>query len=151
MGYSAIGTRRGSIGVRVGHVTIGGGAPVVVQSMTNTDTADAAATAGQVAELRTAMINGDGTAASRLGELKTQLSMLDLQSTIGSTISLIQELGGILPVAESWSPDKVREKEIVDQLRTAMGPWRRVILPASLSTLRTSPSIMVPAAADAVG
>ena len=51
MGYSAIGTRRGSIGVRVGHVTIGGGAPVVVQSMTNTDTADAAATAGQVAEL----------------------------------------------------------------------------------------------------
>ena len=51
MGYSAIGTRRDSIGVRVGHVTIGGGAPVVVQSMTNTDTADAAATAGQVAEL----------------------------------------------------------------------------------------------------
>ena len=50
-GLSAIGTRRGSIGVRVGHVTIGGGAPVVVQSMTNTDTADAAATAGQVAEL----------------------------------------------------------------------------------------------------
>jgi (E)-4-hydroxy-3-methylbut-2-enyl-diphosphate synthase len=51
MGYSAIGTRRHSIGVKVGHVTIGGGAPVVVQSMTNTDTADAAATANQVAEL----------------------------------------------------------------------------------------------------
>ncbi len=51
MGYSAIGTRRQSIGVKVGHVTIGGGAPVVVQSMTNTDTADAAATANQVAEL----------------------------------------------------------------------------------------------------
>src|SRR3954451_5128849 len=51
MGYSAIGTRRHSVGVKVGHVTIGGGAPVVVQSMTNTDTADAAATAGQVAEL----------------------------------------------------------------------------------------------------
>ncbi len=51
MGYSAIGTRRQSIGVKVGHVTIGGGGPVVVQSMTNTDTADAAATANQVAEL----------------------------------------------------------------------------------------------------
>ena len=51
MGYSAIGTRRHSIGVKVGHVTIGGGAPVVVQSMTNTDTADAAATANQVTEL----------------------------------------------------------------------------------------------------
>jgi (E)-4-hydroxy-3-methylbut-2-enyl-diphosphate synthase len=35
----------------VGPVAIGGGAPVVVQSMTNTDTADAQATAQQVAEL----------------------------------------------------------------------------------------------------
>jgi (E)-4-hydroxy-3-methylbut-2-enyl-diphosphate synthase len=51
MGYSAIMTRRRSIGVKVGGVTIGGGAPVVVQSMTNTDTADVEATAGQVAEL----------------------------------------------------------------------------------------------------
>ena len=37
--------------VQVGHVTIGGDAPVVVQSMTNTDTADAIRTAAQVAEL----------------------------------------------------------------------------------------------------
>src|SRR5436190_21011482 len=51
MGYSAITTRRHSIGVKVGGVTIGGGAPVVVQSMTNTDTADVEATSGQVAEL----------------------------------------------------------------------------------------------------
>ena len=40
--------------VRVGHVVIGGGAPVVVQSMTNTDTADAAATAEQVRALHEA-------------------------------------------------------------------------------------------------
>ena len=40
-----------TVGVRVGHVQIGGGAPVVVQSMTMTDTADAAATAAQCAEL----------------------------------------------------------------------------------------------------
>jgi (E)-4-hydroxy-3-methylbut-2-enyl-diphosphate synthase len=37
--------------VSVGGVLIGGGAPIVVQSMTNTDTADAAATARQVAAL----------------------------------------------------------------------------------------------------
>ena len=37
--------------VRVGKVVIGGGAPVVVQSMTNTDTADVAATTQQVIEL----------------------------------------------------------------------------------------------------
>jgi (E)-4-hydroxy-3-methylbut-2-enyl-diphosphate synthase len=37
--------------VRVGDVVLGGGAPVVVQSMTNTDTADLAATTAQVIEL----------------------------------------------------------------------------------------------------
>ncbi|HEX7130631.1 MAG TPA: flavodoxin-dependent (E)-4-hydroxy-3-methylbut-2-enyl-diphosphate synthase [Rhodanobacteraceae bacterium] len=43
--------RRHSVGVNVGRVRVGGSAPVVVQSMTNTDTADAVATAKQVAEL----------------------------------------------------------------------------------------------------
>lgn len=43
--------RRLSTRVQVGTVAIGGGAPVVVQSMTNTDTADAVATAAQVADL----------------------------------------------------------------------------------------------------
>jgi (E)-4-hydroxy-3-methylbut-2-enyl-diphosphate synthase len=40
-----------TVGVRVGHVQVGGGAPVVVQSMTMTDTADAVATARQCIEL----------------------------------------------------------------------------------------------------
>ena len=40
--------RRASRQVRVGGIAIGGGAPIVVQSMTNTDTADARATAEQV-------------------------------------------------------------------------------------------------------
>ncbi|MBI3221727.1 MAG: flavodoxin-dependent (E)-4-hydroxy-3-methylbut-2-enyl-diphosphate synthase [Nitrosomonadales bacterium] len=43
--------RRPSQRVIVGKVMLGGGAPVVVQSMTNTDTADAAATTKQVYEL----------------------------------------------------------------------------------------------------
>ena len=43
--------RRPTVPVRVGPVTIGGEAPVVVQSMTNTDTADVTATARQVADL----------------------------------------------------------------------------------------------------
>jgi (E)-4-hydroxy-3-methylbut-2-enyl-diphosphate synthase len=37
--------------VQIGAVSVGGGAPIVVQSMTNTDTADAQGTAQQVAEL----------------------------------------------------------------------------------------------------
>ncbi|MCW8854827.1 MAG: flavodoxin-dependent (E)-4-hydroxy-3-methylbut-2-enyl-diphosphate synthase [Gammaproteobacteria bacterium] len=44
-------TRRESIAVPVGNITIGGSAPVVIQSMTNTDTADEIATAIQIAEL----------------------------------------------------------------------------------------------------
>ncbi len=43
--------RHTTVGVKVGKVLVGGGAPVVVQSMTNTDTADAAATAKQCLEL----------------------------------------------------------------------------------------------------
>ena len=43
--------RHKSIAVTVGGVTVGGGAPIVVQSMTNTDTADVEATTRQVAAL----------------------------------------------------------------------------------------------------
>ena len=43
--------RRQSVGVRVGDIVVGGGAPVVVQAMTDTDTADDVATAIQCADL----------------------------------------------------------------------------------------------------
>jgi len=46
--------RRRTVTCHVGHVPVGGGHPVVVQSMTNTDTADAAATAAQVIDLANA-------------------------------------------------------------------------------------------------
>ena len=48
---SGLMARRASVGVRIEQVTVGGGAPIVVQSMTNTDTADVAGTAKQIAEL----------------------------------------------------------------------------------------------------
>jgi len=51
MSYSAVENRRTTYAVKVGDVVVGGGAPVVVQSMTNTDTADVVATADQVAQL----------------------------------------------------------------------------------------------------
>jgi len=53
-GFDATGSRhprRKTYGVNVGHVRVGGGAPIVVQSMTNTDTADVAATLKQTLEL----------------------------------------------------------------------------------------------------
>jgi (E)-4-hydroxy-3-methylbut-2-enyl-diphosphate synthase len=45
------GERRPSVGVQIGKIRVGGGAPIVVQSMTNTDTEDPASTAKQIAEL----------------------------------------------------------------------------------------------------
>ncbi len=67
--------RRNTKPVQVGSVTIGGGAPVVVQSMTNTDTRDTQATLAQIRALaeagcelvRVAVLNED--AANSIGEL----------------------------------------------------------------------------------
>ncbi|MGE5639834.1 MAG: flavodoxin-dependent (E)-4-hydroxy-3-methylbut-2-enyl-diphosphate synthase [Clostridia bacterium] len=71
--------RRLSRPVRVGTVLIGGGAPVVVQSMTNTDTADAAATARQVealaragSELVRITVNSP-EAAAQVAEIRARL------------------------------------------------------------------------------
>src|SRR5450759_4979687 len=64
-------SRRKSSSVKVGDVTIGGGAPIVVQSMTNTDTADIEGTVAQVkalaragSELVRVTINNDESAAA---------------------------------------------------------------------------------------
>ncbi len=43
--------RKKTVGVKVGNIQIGGGAPIVIQSMTNTDTADVESTVQQVYEL----------------------------------------------------------------------------------------------------
>ncbi|MGH1351724.1 MAG: flavodoxin-dependent (E)-4-hydroxy-3-methylbut-2-enyl-diphosphate synthase [Methyloligellaceae bacterium] len=48
---SLIKQRQETVAVRVGNVIVGGNAPIVVQSMTNTDTADVEATVAQVASL----------------------------------------------------------------------------------------------------
>jgi (E)-4-hydroxy-3-methylbut-2-enyl-diphosphate synthase len=63
--------RRATVAVDVGGVTIGGGAPVVVQSMTNTDTADVASTLAQIelladagSEIVRVTVNNDAAAAA---------------------------------------------------------------------------------------
>ena len=71
--------RRHSHLCRVGDVDVGGGAPVVVQSMTNTDTADAAATAAQAAALAEAgseivrITVNNRAAAARVPEIRDRL------------------------------------------------------------------------------
>ena len=63
--------RRRSIPVQIGAVTVGGNAPVAVQSMTNTDTADVESTVRQVQDLARAgselvriTVNSDEAAAA---------------------------------------------------------------------------------------
>lgn len=81
--------RRQTVAVRVGSVMVGAAYPVAVQSMTNTDTADAAATASQVAalalsgsELVRITVNNDQAAravpeiASRLGDLGIEVPLV---------------------------------------------------------------------------
>jgi (E)-4-hydroxy-3-methylbut-2-enyl-diphosphate synthase len=74
--------RRISTQVSVGGIAIGGGAPIVVQSMTNTDTADAQATAQQVFELWRAgselvRITVDTPeAAARVAEIRARLDAM---------------------------------------------------------------------------
>lgn len=63
--------RNNTVGVNVGDIRIGGGAPIVIQSMTNTDTADVAATVQQIYELARAgselvrvTVNNEASAAA---------------------------------------------------------------------------------------
>jgi (E)-4-hydroxy-3-methylbut-2-enyl-diphosphate synthase len=63
--------RRKSLAVKIGNVTVGGNAPIVVQSMTNTDTADIEGTVAQVkalaragSELVRITVNNDDSAAA---------------------------------------------------------------------------------------
>ncbi|MDO5639906.1 MAG: flavodoxin-dependent (E)-4-hydroxy-3-methylbut-2-enyl-diphosphate synthase [Neisseria sp.] len=73
-------TRRNTHQVQIDHVAVGSAAPVVVQSMTNTDTADAAATAQQVKELGDAgseMVRitvNSPEAAAKVAEIRSRLN-----------------------------------------------------------------------------
>jgi (E)-4-hydroxy-3-methylbut-2-enyl-diphosphate synthase len=85
---TAAAQRHKSVAVRVGGVTVGGGAPIVVQSMTNTDTADIEATARQVAALAAAgselvriTVDRDEAAAA-VPHIKDRLRMLGMDVPI---------------------------------------------------------------------
>jgi len=70
--------------VYVDHVRIGGGAPVVIQSMTNTDTADAMATVMQIKELAQAgselvrITVNTAEAASQVAYIREQLDRMGI-------------------------------------------------------------------------
>ena len=77
--------RRPTLRARVGSVDVGGGAPIVVQSMTNTDTADVAATVKQVGELWRAgselvrITVNTAEAAAAVPRIRDRLAMMGIE------------------------------------------------------------------------
>jgi 1-hydroxy-2-methyl-2-(E)-butenyl 4-diphosphate synthase len=80
--------RRPSVSVQIGKVTVGGGAPIVVQSMTNTDTEDPVSTAKQIAELARAgselvrITVNTPAAAAAVPRIRDRLAMMGLEVPI---------------------------------------------------------------------
>ena len=73
-----------TVGVKVGRVQVGGGAPIVVQSMTMTDTADAAATAQQCIELAEA---GSEMVRVTVNPLHIQRTLCAIGRSVGAGLS----------------------------------------------------------------
>ncbi len=76
--------RRKSLAVRIGHATVGGSAPILVQSMTNTDTADVEGTAQQVKALARAgseivrITVNSNEAAAAVARIRERLAQLNV-------------------------------------------------------------------------
>src|SRR6202521_768214 len=116
--YSDVTPRRRSVAVRVGAVTVGGGAPIVVQSMTNTDTADVEATARQVAvlahagsELVRITVDRDEAAAA-VPKIKERLAQMGVEVPL---------IGDFHYVGHKLLADHPAEAEALDKYRINPG------------------------------
>ena len=81
-------SRRKSVGVNVGGVMVGGGAPVVVQSMTNTNSEDVESTAGQISAL--------AAAGSEL--VRITVNTPEAARAVPEIIKRIQDQHGTVPI-----------------------------------------------------
>jgi (E)-4-hydroxy-3-methylbut-2-enyl-diphosphate synthase len=80
--------RRKSVAVNVGGIQVGGSNPVVVQSMTNTDTADSAATVNQVMEL--------ARAGSEL--VRVTVNTEEAAQAVPTIVSTLRDFGVMAPI-----------------------------------------------------
>src|SRR5271156_920498 len=80
--------RHNTIGVMVGKIRVGGGAPIVVQSMTNTDTADVASTTQQCLEL--------AQAGSEL--VRVTVNMPEAAAAVAEIVARLRDLGCVAPI-----------------------------------------------------
>lgn len=84
----AISSRKQTQQVLVGNVKVGGGAPIVVQSMTNTDTADVAASVQQIMEL--------SAAGSEL--VRVTVNTEEAARAVADIVNRLEQLGVSVPI-----------------------------------------------------
>ncbi len=84
--------RRHTLQVRVGAVMIGGSAPIAVQSMTNTDTADVEATFTQVRQLARARLGAGAHHCEQRRSRRGGVAIRDRLRAAGVTVPLIGDL-----------------------------------------------------------
>ncbi len=106
--------RHRTTAVAVGNVTIGGGAPVVVQSMTNTDTADLESTCRQVIEL--------ARAGSEL--VRVTVNDLDAAKAVPALRERLDLLGHAVPIVGDFHYNGHRLLAEVPELGKALAKLR---------------------------
>lgn len=119
--------------VKIGNRVIGGGNPILIQSMTNTKTQDAAATVAQIKGLQAAGCEiircavPDEKAAKALGEIKKQISIplvADIHFDYRLAIAAIENGADKIRINPGNIGDKQRVKAVVDAARERGIPIR---------------------------
>ena len=106
--------RRHSVPVKVGNVTVGGESPVVVQSMTNTDTVDEIRTAIQVADL--------ARAGSEL--VRITVNNEDAARAVPRIRQRLDDMGVDVPLVGDFHFNGHRLLRAVPECGAALGKWR---------------------------
>ncbi len=125
--------RRASRSVNIGGVTVGGGAPVVVQSMTNADTRDAAATIAQIKGLEEAgceiarVAVPDARAAAAIVDIKKGISIplvADIHFDYRLALAALESGADGLRINPGNIGDEERVKQVVLAARERRVPIR---------------------------
>ena len=125
---AAMTSRRKSFAVKIGNVTVGGSAPIVVQSMTNTDTADIESTVAQVkalaragSELVRVTVNNDEAAAA-VPHIRERLAAQGIATPAGRRFPFQRP-----QAAEDPSRLRASAREAAHQSRATSGAARSAI------------------------
>ena len=119
--------------VQIGNVTIGGGIPILIQSMTNTKTEDVEATVAQILALekagceiiRCAVPNMD--AAKAIGEIKKQIHIplvADIHFDYKLAIAAIENGADKIRINPGNIGDEQRVRAVVEKAKEYGGPIR---------------------------